>query len=198
MPWENVRDFSTITGLVILNSRWWFDGCFMIVNFAMQLQRELCISIKLHFIFLLLSDVNVLYISWARIYFVNLTKVGIIIVSKHYPIDQRLCDFEYPSSYLINLWFSDTMLNKLQNIVFPGSTFWFQEEICAILLLVRTCSGYGLNWQARQLLTYLTVVFVNKCRLWIIAAVSWDCVCVYSARLNYNKIIAINSSPLSK
>ena len=162
MPWENMSDFSTITGLVILYSSWWFDWC--------------------------LYDCK----------FLHLTKVGIIIVRKHYPIDQRLCDFEYPSSYLINLWFSDTMLNKLQNIVFPGSTFWFQEEICAILLLVRTCSGYGLNWQARQLLTYLTVVFVNKCRLWIIAAVSWDCVCVYSARLNYNKIIAIDSSTFSK
>ena len=34
VPWENLRDFSTITGLVILNSRWWFDGCYMIVNFA--------------------------------------------------------------------------------------------------------------------------------------------------------------------
>ena len=193
MPWENISDFSTITGLVILNSSWWFDWCLYDCKFRHPIAK-VTLSIKLHDILLLLSYVNVLYISWARIYFVNLTKVGIIIVRKHYPIDQRLCDFEYPSSYLINLWFSDTMLNKLQNIVFPGSTFWFQEEICAILLLVRTCSGYWLNWQARQLIIYLTVVFVNKCRLWIIAAVSWDCVCVHSARLNYNKIIAINSS----
>ena len=42
------------------------------------------------------------------------------------------------------------------------------------------------------------VVSINKCWLWPIVAVSSDCVCVYTARLNYNKIIAINSSNLSK
>ena len=45
----------------------------------------------------------------------------IITVRKHYPNDQRLCVFlvfnMYPSSYLINLRFSDTILNKLQNII---------------------------------------------------------------------------------
>ena len=38
---------------------------------------------------------------------------------------------------------------------------------------------------------------VNECRLWIIVAVSSDCPSVYTALLNYNKVIAINSSTLS-
>ena len=170
-----MSDFGTITGLVILNSSWWFDWCLYDCKFRYQIAK-VTIAIKLHDIFLLLSYVNVIQL------------INVFAISY----------FQYKSSYLINLWFSDTMLNKLQNIVFPGSTFWFQEEICAILLLIRTCSAYGLNWQARQLLTYLTVVLVNKWRLWIIAAVSWDCVCVHSARLNYNKTIGINSCTLSK
>ena len=36
------------------------------------------------------------------------------------------------------------------------------------------------------------------CQLWTNVAVLSDCVGVYSARLNYNKIIAINSSTLSE
>ena len=123
MPWENLRDFSTITGLVILNSRWWFDWCLYDCKFRHAIAKG-TISIKLHFIFLSLFDVNVLYISWARICFVNINysdqsfthhfkeSLSNIQMINVYAIS----NFQYSSSYLINLWFSDKMLNKLHNI----------------------------------------------------------------------------------
>ena len=80
------------------------------------------ISIKRHFIFLLFL--------WCKRFVYIMSKdllcqsdvfdqSLIIIVRKHYPNDQSLCVFyfQYPSSYLINLRFSDTILNKLQNII---------------------------------------------------------------------------------
>ena len=156
---------------------------------------------------------NFIYQASWYLFFVVLCKPFVHIMSKdllcqsdqslNYHCKETLSNWSTSMRFLIfkthhHIWqISDSLIQCIINFktyLFPGSIFWFQEEVCAILLLIRTCSGYWLNWQARQLIIYLTVVFVNKCRLWIIAAVSWDCVCVHSARLNYNKIIAINSS----
>ena len=108
--------------------------------------------------------------------------------------------FQCPSSYLINLWFSDTMLNELQNIVFPGSTFWFQEEICAILLLTRACAGYRLKWQAWQLLTCLSSSHLHifcQCNAWLQVLSNWRQRLLQASRQNIYKIGRNHKSGMS-
>ena len=68
------------------------------------------------------------------------------------------------------------------------------------------CKPWGgrTSWYIRGTLYYLlrsviyvAVVLAHKCWLWIIVAVSSDCLSVYRALLNCNKIITINSSTVA-
>ena len=77
---------------------------------------------------------------------------------------------------------------------------WFQEEIFAILLLTRTCAGYGLKWQAGQLLTCLSSGHLHifcQCNAWLQVLSNWRQRLLQASRQNIYKIGPYHKSGMS-